>query len=1558
MPGDFSRNSVNPPKKYSGVLMQQGRVQVDADWNEQLALQHHRTFTETRDVIGNCGTPKNGDGFFIDIVPGGGDLRIGRGHFYVHGLLCENDPESVAVSFPAASASSATGPKYRLRRSPYTKPSGPFHVGAHPQWNNPQGQVNVPSLALDDRNLAVGDWVELYDSSGRKPLAATILTISQNIAATDPNSITPNYYTLTLNRPVAVFQNARVVWLRRVVTFTTQPFLHSQLDASLEAAASSPSGEVLQLADGIYLITIEAWQREVDALEDPHIREVALGGPDTAERLQTAWQVHVVPYDSPATPSGPTHLSPPSGPVDCCGDFPGWDQYKASIRTTGLMNAQAPPPGSNVPSCQLPPSAGYLGMANQLYRIEIFRSGDFNDTATFVWSRDNAMVETNIVCVDSTGAVYVNDLGKDDLHSFAQNDWVEIFDRDDELLGNPRFLAQITAPTGSSEVPPCAAPGAGPSFNLTLTPAPTQFSGKSNLRLRRWDMPETGSVAFDSSGAAVGIPITQGWIQVENNIQVNFTDGYYATRSYWQIPARTATGDIEWPPFDIPNTNPIPQPPLGVNHYFCRLATLTVTRGHWALLDCRCQFPSLTHICADDICYHGDGCELQTVDTVQEAIEELGARIRFHNKMLHGWGVVCGLAVTCGEGTTVRVAPGYGIDCEGYDLRLTRGTTVDFASIVELSPGGGGVPDGDYELILEKQPLAVDRARITPVGAAATDEACCSKSAAASTASCVTFRAIACKPEMMSNEILQGTLLLDFYEKCIKRFVAEFQTRYSKSYISPDKQVTEAQALVSSLTDLLFELAQPSLTSDVFISKPEHELLGRFYDWLAGQLHDRTFCAIKDLPSYPAYHVDGAMTTIFGRGFSTRLRIDPTGTRAYGIGADNQIFLYDLSSRQLAAAVPLPSPANGSGWVVQDVAFDRAGGQIYAIATTNGDSLFAIGTLRDFSITWTSTRSLGAISFSTMVSSAAAPTTIFAVAAGRGLYSIALDATGGTGLTQISGVGVPVGHLIASADSLYLTTNSGAAGGNFDQVQRLRFAEIKAGKASPTNYTLPAGTSGNPTDDILVEEGESAALLVTATQSSAGRQVLVYRGAENHVTGTLALNTSTTLRLAYSLSLSAPLITFEDSCLVQKLDLTPGAFKISRYCPAEVHPNSIAVAMVSANQGKAYVLNSTSNTISVIPAGMNAFNDYAGLETYRSRALDAFIQMAGALLQDFKDCLCDLFLVNCPTCETQEEAQGGPGVPLACVTFRNGSVYQICNLEKRRYVKSFPTVGYWLSLIPVIPLVRTLIEKLCCLVLPSIFEKYLAPGTRANYAMNFDPAATRKTVARFQSFRLNDAITALTGAFAPVRSFARDAAFTPFRTPAANLVRLDQLVGQPADAAQRTLQTSNINVVAVIPYDPAQFGKNVVDFATAPASLPPGSTVTLVTDPAGNVKFYIPGTAAETGINAAVQATQQQVAGVAAAGRDLQSQIQTIQQQETPVADNVTTLQKMVSTLQAQVVDLQASSAKALAQRDQQIASLTASAQQMQAKLQTVDDLTAQVKVLASRIPPPGPVKG
>src|SRR6185312_8292386 len=52
MNGDFSRVTFEAKNQYSRVLMQQGRVLLDADWNEQAAIFHYALRTFIRDIFG------------------------------------------------------------------------------------------------------------------------------------------------------------------------------------------------------------------------------------------------------------------------------------------------------------------------------------------------------------------------------------------------------------------------------------------------------------------------------------------------------------------------------------------------------------------------------------------------------------------------------------------------------------------------------------------------------------------------------------------------------------------------------------------------------------------------------------------------------------------------------------------------------------------------------------------------------------------------------------------------------------------------------------------------------------------------------------------------------------------------------------------------------------------------------------------------------------------------------------------------------------------------------------------------------------------------------------------------------------------------------------------------------------------------------------------------------------------------------------------------------------------------------------------------------------------
>lgn len=96
MKGDFSRDTFDLAKHFTRVLMQQGRVQLDADWNEQTAILLHYLRTLAADLIGPFAGPAGADwGFKITLKEGKDDLSIGKGRYYVDGILCENDAPAV-----------------------------------------------------------------------------------------------------------------------------------------------------------------------------------------------------------------------------------------------------------------------------------------------------------------------------------------------------------------------------------------------------------------------------------------------------------------------------------------------------------------------------------------------------------------------------------------------------------------------------------------------------------------------------------------------------------------------------------------------------------------------------------------------------------------------------------------------------------------------------------------------------------------------------------------------------------------------------------------------------------------------------------------------------------------------------------------------------------------------------------------------------------------------------------------------------------------------------------------------------------------------------------------------------------------------------------------------------------------------------------------------------------------------------------------------------------------------------------------------------------------------
>jgi hypothetical protein len=73
--------------------MQQGRLQLDSDWNEQVDIQAHLYQTQVVDMIGDDSGTSDKASFVLSVTPDDdsktNDLVISPGRFYVDGILCE-----------------------------------------------------------------------------------------------------------------------------------------------------------------------------------------------------------------------------------------------------------------------------------------------------------------------------------------------------------------------------------------------------------------------------------------------------------------------------------------------------------------------------------------------------------------------------------------------------------------------------------------------------------------------------------------------------------------------------------------------------------------------------------------------------------------------------------------------------------------------------------------------------------------------------------------------------------------------------------------------------------------------------------------------------------------------------------------------------------------------------------------------------------------------------------------------------------------------------------------------------------------------------------------------------------------------------------------------------------------------------------------------------------------------------------------------------------------------------------------------------------------------------
>ena len=350
--------------------------------------------------------------------------------------------------------------------------------------------------------------------------------------------------------------------------------------------------------DGIYLAYLDVWERHVSYLEDeqgdePSIREVALGGADTATRAKVVWQVKTLKLSTRQMRElGIRRIHSTSWEIALDldhfhGAWQGFTKSQWQPANRGRLKAWARmPKGSGSPS-----GARYVGSENQLYRVEIHGGGEAGG-ATFKWSRENGSVVFPILSI-SGKEVVLGRLGHDARFDLKVGDWVEIIDDDLALLGLAEPLRQVAGIDRDE---------ARVTLNAAL--ATVRDDRAKHPLLRRWDhgvdpTAPNGLHLDEASGAAKiwiddGSPGGNSTWHLENGVHVEFSQpGESAFRSgdYWLIPARTATADVEWPG---PARDPASLAPRGVEHHYAPLAVL-VSRERRVTVgaDCRLTFEPL-----------------------------------------------------------------------------------------------------------------------------------------------------------------------------------------------------------------------------------------------------------------------------------------------------------------------------------------------------------------------------------------------------------------------------------------------------------------------------------------------------------------------------------------------------------------------------------------------------------------------------------------------------------------------------------------------------------------------------------------------------------------------------------------------------------------------------------------------------------------------------------------------------------------------------------------------------------------------------------------------------
>ncbi|MDT7543557.1 MAG: hypothetical protein QOE33_3461 [Acidobacteriota bacterium] len=311
-------------------------------------------------------------------------------------------------------------------------------------------------------------------------------------------------------------------------------------------------------------------EREVSAVEDASLREVALGGPDTAGRTRLIQRIHRASVGAQSCGSALAEVQKSWKAIGLTLDPRTMRLDSAARLQVGFEKAKLPPD-----LCEPTAQGGYLGAENQLIRVQITAQNKLiwgYDNASFLYRIDNVAADNQTLRLKSRPV--------DDFHAPRAQQVVEAL-RATTRLANGEYVAE-SAGHASALLSGYKSDDQTVMLKDALPPDYLMPKGTPRLFLRVWEQELTFTP---------GTPFALGETGVQVTLKVPAGQKFHVG-DFWSFAVRPST-----PTQLYPERYLTPQPPEGPRVWACPLAVIEwQSPQQAAVADCREQFDNLVEL--------------------------------------------------------------------------------------------------------------------------------------------------------------------------------------------------------------------------------------------------------------------------------------------------------------------------------------------------------------------------------------------------------------------------------------------------------------------------------------------------------------------------------------------------------------------------------------------------------------------------------------------------------------------------------------------------------------------------------------------------------------------------------------------------------------------------------------------------------------------------------------------------------------------------------------------------------------------------------------------------